>query len=144
MIQNHFKGKISLQYRSQVTRLRGNRPSLWPAVMERCVGQRVLISWREVKACGEHLRYSMMGTLLLSSGTYLRYMFTEPGSMGDKQEDLQVHAQSQGYHVSEVTETWRDRSQLECYSVWLFRKDRLWRQIISKTLYQLSTGITGT
>lgn len=61
MIQNHFKGKISLQYRSQVTRLHGNRPSLWPAVMERCVGQRVLISWREVKACGEHLRYSMTG-----------------------------------------------------------------------------------
>lgn len=77
---------------------------------------------REVKACGavrEHLRYITMRTLLLSSGTCLRYMFTKPGSMGDKQEDLQVRAQSQGWPLSGVTETWWDHLHLECYSVWI-------------------------
>lgn len=70
-------------------------------------------------AVREHLRYIMMETLLLSSGTCLRYVFTNPGSVGDKQEDLQVHAQSQDYRLSEVPETWWDHSQQECYSVWI-------------------------
>jgi len=46
-------------------------------------------------------------------------MFTKAGRQGDKQEYLEVPAQLQGDHLSEVTETWWDSSQLECCSVWI-------------------------
>lgn len=54
-----------------------------------------------------------------TSGTDLRYMITKTDNMGDKQEDLEIFAQLQGYHLSEVTKTEWDSSQLECCSVWI-------------------------
>lgn len=141
MIQkNYFKGKISLQYKNQVTRLHGNPPSLSPAVMERYVEQRVLTNCREVKAWGavrEHLRGHSCSLLGPVSGTR-----SQNQAAWEKcrrtYKSMHSHRASTSQRLQGhdgITHNWN----AAVYGYRPFRKDRLGRQIISKTLYQTGT-----
>ena len=64
------------------------------------------------------------------SSTFLKCLYTNAPSMGNKQEELEVCVQSQGRDLIAITETWWDSSHdwsvvMDGYR--LFRKDRLAR-----------------
>ncbi|GAB0210376.1 hypothetical protein GRJ2_003503400 [Grus japonensis] len=58
---------------------------------------------------------------------HLKCMYTNAHSLGNKQEELELHVQSENYHIIGITETWWDNSHdwrimMDGYR--LFRKDR--------------------
>ena len=65
-------------------------------------------------------------------------MYTNAHSLGNKQEELELRAQSEGYDIMGVTETWWDNSHdwgITMDSYRLFRKDRQGKRGGGVTLY---------
>lgn len=120
--------------------------------MERHVGQRLIINWREGRACQavrKHLRYDMMGdTLPLPRWKQhvwdppQGHTFTKAGGVGGREEEVGIRARVRGCPLPQVTETGWGSSQPPCCAVWRMQAPQE-RQIISTTLNRLATGITG-
>lgn len=83
--------------------------------------------------------------ILIQSNTFIKCLYTCTGTMGNKQEELEICVQLQSFDIILIMEVWRDSSQnwnVEMKGYTLFRRDRPGR-LSTRNTYTVSSSVLG-